>query len=149
MQAMKPTASRLADGSHRFYQDQGGGTDTVFCRVMDNENDLLRLAAGIDGIAWRQAPGAGCAPTLVIESLIENLRCITRMSESHDPRAERAEREARGRIVDTMARIRIRHNRHVLAGVTRIFRDGVDEQHVLLIVLARKGVRSCEWRLAE
>jgi hypothetical protein len=146
MRALKAHASHTGGGSHRTYRDQDG-TDTAFCRLIRRNDELLRLAAGIDRIEVRQAPGAGCVPAVMTDPLIENLRHIDLVSGSADPRAERMEREARRRIVDAMARIRIRCNRSVLAGVTRVFTDG-EERHVLAIVLARKGVRSCEWQLA-
>ena len=147
MQALKAYASHTGGGSHRIYRDQDG-TDTVFCRLITSDSELLRLAAGIDRIEVRQAPpGTGWVPAVMTDPLIENLRRIDLVAGSADPRAEQMEREARRRIVDAMARVRIRCNRSLLAGVTRVFTDG-GEQHVLVIVLARKGIRSCEWQLA-
>jgi hypothetical protein len=146
MQALKAHASLPGGSSHRTYRDQDG-TDTAFCRLITSDGELLRLAAGIDRIEVRQAPGSGWVPAVMTDPLIENLRRIDLVSGSADPRAEQMERELRRRIVDAMARIRIRCNRSVLAGVTRVFTDG-EEQHVLVIVLARKGIRSCEWQLA-
>ena len=146
MRALKAYASHTGDGSHRTYRDQDG-TDTAFCRLITSDSELLRLAAGIDRIEVRQAHGGGWVPAVMTDPLIENLRRIDLVSGSADPRAEQMEREARRQIVDAMARIRIRFNRGVLAGVTRVFADGED-QHVLVIVLARKGIRSCEWQLA-
>jgi hypothetical protein len=146
MRALKAHVSILGGGSHRVYRDPEG-TDTAFCRLITSDDELLRLAAGIDRIEVRQAPGAGLVPGVIIDPLIENLRQLDLVSGSADPRAEQMQREARRRISDAMARIRIRCNRGVLAGVTRIFTHD-EEQHVLVIVLARRGIRSCEWQLA-
>jgi hypothetical protein len=146
MRALKAHASLPGGGSHRVYRDPHGA-DTAFCRLITSDDDLLRLAAGIGRIEVRQAPGAGLVPGVIIDPMIENVRRIDLVCGSADPRAEQMEREARRRISDAMARIRIRCNRSILAGVTHVGHDD-DEQHVLVIVLARRGIRSCEWQLA-
>ena len=146
MRALKAHAFLPGGGSHRVYRDPHG-TCTAFCRLITSDDDLLRLAAGIDRIDVRQAPGAGLVPGVIIDPMVENVRRIDLVGESADPRAEQMEREARRRISDAMARIRVRCNRSILAGVTRVGHDD-EEQHVLVIVLARKGIRSCEWQLA-
>ena len=146
MTASRADASLKPGASHRTYQDQRG-TDTVFCRIVDTEDDLLRLAAGISRIEVRQAPGTGWVPAMMTDPLVEALRSIDLVSGSADPRAERMEREMRRRITDSLARIRVRCNRRLLAGVMRIFGEDED-QTVLVLILARNGVRSCEWKLA-
>ena len=146
MRALKSNTTVIGCGSHRIYRDQNG-TDIAFCRFMPSINELVRLAGGIDRIELRQASSADWIPEPITDALIENLRRIDLVSDSADPRAEQVEREARRRIVDAMARIRIRYNRNVLAGLTRVFSSD-EEQLVLAVVLARKDVRSCEWHLA-
>jgi hypothetical protein len=146
MTASRAEASLKPGASHRTYQDEQG-TDTAFCRLVGTVDELLRLAAGIDCIELRQAPGTGWVPAIMTDPLVEALRSIDLVSGSADPRAERMEREMRRRIIDSLARIRVRCNRHLLAGVTRIFGEDED-QTVLVLIFARKGIRSCEWKLA-
>lgn len=144
--ALRASPSTNSGASHRLYQDRNG-TDTVFCRLITHEDELLRLAADVDRIELRQAPGAGWIPTAMTDPLVPALRSVDLVTGSADPRAERIEREMRRRLTDVLARIRIRCNRHLFAGVTRIFVED-QEQHVLVLVFARRGIRSCEWRLA-
>jgi len=146
MTALRAEASLTTGASHRTYQDQDG-TNTVYCRLVGSEGDLLRLAAGINRVELRQAPGTGWIPAIMTDPLVEALRSIDLVAGSADPRAERIEREMRRRITDALARIRIHCNRHLLAGVTRIFNEDKD-QTVLVLIFARKGIRSCEWKLA-
>lgn len=146
MTAIGAEASLKSGASHRTYQDQGG-SDTVFCRRVGSEDELLRLAAGITRIELRQAPGTGWIPAAMTDPLVQALRAIDLVGGSADPRAERIEREMRRRIVDSLARIRLRCNRHLLAGVTRNFGEDEDET-TLALVFARKGIRSCDWKLA-
>jgi hypothetical protein len=146
MTAVRAEASLKSCASHRTYQDQDG-TDTAFCWLVGREDELLRLAAGINRIELRQAPGTGWIPAIMTDSLVEAIRSIGLVADSADPRAERMEREMRRRITDLLARIRIRCNRRLLAGVTRISNEDED-QTVLVLIFARKDIRSCEWKLA-
>lgn len=132
--------------SHRTYADRGG-TDPAFCRLITQEDELLRLVVGVGRIELRQSPGAGWIPTSMTEPLVQALRSIDLAGSSDDPRSARIEREMRRRLVDALARIRIRYNRHLFAGVTRIFR-GEEDELVLVLVFGRRGVHSCEWKLA-
>jgi hypothetical protein len=81
------------------------------------------------------------------DPLVQALRSIDLVGGSADPRAERLEREMRRRITDALARIRLRCNRYLLAGVTRTFSEDED-QTILVLIFARKGIRSCDWKLA-
>src|SRR4030095_14292873 len=54
----KPRAGLEPRASHRTYRDPDP-THTVICKLIDNQADLLRLAAGIDRVELRQAPGTG------------------------------------------------------------------------------------------
>ena len=146
MTLSRAKASLKSSASHRTYQDPHG-TDTAFCRLVTGEDELLRLAAGIDRIELRQAPGAGWIPTAMTDPLVAALRSEDLGGSSVDPRAERIERELRRWMTDALARIRIRFNRHLLAGVTQFFEEG-EAQTVLALVFARKGIESCEWKLA-
>jgi hypothetical protein len=144
--AIKASAPLKSSVSHRVYRDQDG-TETAFCRLVSDEDELLRLAAGIDRIELRQSPGAGWIPPAMTDPIIRGLRSADLAIGSADPRAERLARELRRRMTDALARIRIRCNRHLLAGTTRIF-DEDEDRHVLVLVLAHRGVGSCEWKLA-
>jgi hypothetical protein len=146
MTAVRAETSLRSGASHRAYQDQDGG-DTVFCRLVGNEDELLRLAGGITRIELRQAPGTGWIPVAMTDPLVQALRAIDLVGGSADPRAERIEREMRRRIADALARIRVRCNHHLLAGVMRTFGEE-DDQTTLVLIFARKDIRSCEWKLA-
>jgi hypothetical protein len=146
MTVSRAKASVKSGASHRTYQDQSG-TDTAFCRLVSSEDELRRLAAGADRIEVRQAPGAGLIPAGLVTPLVAALRSEDLGTSPADPRAERIERELRRLMNDALARIRIRFNRCLLAGLTRIFEDGQD-QTVLVLVFARRGTESCEWKIA-
>lgn len=132
--------------SHRVYRDQDG-RETAFCRRITDDGQLLRLAGGIDRIELRQSPGAGWIPPAMTDPIIQALRSVDLAIGSADPRAERLAREMRRRMTDALARIRVRCNRHLLAGTTRIL-DEDGDRHVLVLVLAGRGIDSCEWTIA-
>ena len=144
--AVRASTSVKASTSHRVYRDDHG-IDTAFCKLAASEDELFRLAMGIDRIELRQAPGTGWIPAAMTNPIIEALRCVDLYADSADPRAERIARDMRRRLTDALARIRVRCNRHLLAGTTRIFDEDGDKL-VLVLVLARKGIHSCEWKLA-
>jgi hypothetical protein len=142
----KPRAGLEPRASHRTYRDPDP-THTVICKLIDNQADLLRLAAGIDRVELRQAPGAGWIPAAMTTTVVEALRAIDLVNGSADPRAERLDREMRRRLTDALARIRLRCNRHLLAGVTHIFTAN-GTQAVLVLAFVGPGITSCEWHLA-
>ena len=144
--AMRASISVKAGTSHRVYRDDHG-TDAAFCRLVATEDELFRLAEGVDRIELRQAPGTGWIPTAMTNPIIEALRSVDLYADSADPRAERIARDMRRRLTDALARIRVRCNRYLLAGATRLSDEDGDKL-VLVLVLARKGIHSCEWKLA-
>ena len=144
--AARASAPLKSSVCHRVYSDPDG-TETAFCRRITDEEHLLQLAAGIDRIELRQSPGAGWIPPVMTEPIIQALRSADLVTGSADPRAERIARELGRRMTDALARIRIRFNRQLLAGTTRLFREEGDRL-VLVLVLARNGVDSCEWKVA-
>jgi hypothetical protein len=146
MKSLRSETSLKSGVSHRAYRDEHG-TDTVFCRLISSQHELLRLARGITRVELRQAPGTGWVPAAMTDPLVEAIRSIDLVASSGDPRAVRMEREMRRRITDALARIRIRCNRDLLAGVTHISGEG-EEETVLVLIFARRGIRSCDWKLA-
>jgi hypothetical protein len=145
-QPLKLKSPTTTNTAHRIYRERNG-TDWVTCREIESPEDLLRLAAGVDRIELREPPNATIIPGFITGPLIEALRQLISPDESADPDAERARREMQHRLVDGLARIRIRYGRQLLAGVTRIFTNDRDE-HVLVLVLVKNGVTSCDWLLA-
>ena len=143
---MRASTSIKAGTSHRVYRDNNG-TDTAFCRLVTSEDTLFRLATAIDRIELRQAPGTGWIPAAMTDPIIAALRSVDLYADSADPRAERIGRDMRRRLNDALARIRVRCNRCLLAGTTRLSDEDGDKL-VLVLVLARKGIHSCEWNLA-
>ena len=142
----KPMSDLRPRSSHRTYHDPAA-TDVAICRQVRSSDDLIRLAADVDRVEVRQAPGSVWIPEVTTGTVTQALRSIDLVGGSADPRAERIEREMRRRLADTLARIRVRYNRRPLAGVTRLFtEDG--EQRVLVLVFAGRDVVSCEWHLA-
>lgn len=140
----KPRPGNEPRSSYRVYRDPEP-TDTAFCRLVGSDENLIRLGAGINRIEIRQAPGAGWIPSLMTERVVETLRGIILLNGSNDPRAERMEREMRRRLADSLARIRIRCNRRLLAGIVAAI-DG--SERVLVLVFTGPGIASCEWHLA-
>lgn len=80
--------------SHRTYRDTNPN-EIVLCRRINTDSELIHLAAGIDRIELRQAPGRNPIPPILIEGVIRPLRAIDLVGGSADPRAERMERELR------------------------------------------------------
>jgi hypothetical protein len=142
--APRLTATR-PESSHRIYRDPAGGTP-IACRLL-GDNDLMALAANADQIEIRQALGSGWIPPVAVDRLVQALRALGWAQDEFIPDADDLRREIRGQVVDALARIKVRYARHVLAGVTHRMADG-RMQCVLVLVLARRVVRSCEWHLA-
>lgn len=140
---LKPMSSVNGDIAHRVYQD-AEGTDTVYCQQIDHEDELMRLLAGVERIELRQAPDAGWIRAAMTEPLLQALQAVAGTADTADPRAERVHREMRRRVADVLARIRIRCNRQLLAGVTQVSGG----ENVLVLVFVRRDIRSCEWSLA-
>lgn len=142
----KPRAGYEPRSSHRTYRDPDP-SHTVICKLVDGQADLLRLAAGIDRVELRQAPATGWIPAAMSQTVIEALRGIDLVGGSADPRAERLDREMRRRLTDALARIRVRCNRRLLAGVTHSFAAN-GTQAILVLAFVGPGITSCEWHLA-
>jgi hypothetical protein len=132
--------------SHSTYRDPKA-TEVAICRQVNSSDELIRLAAGVDRVEVRQAAGSGWIPQVMTSTAIQALRSIDLVGGSADPRAERLEREMRRRLADALARIRVRCNRRLLAGIMRLFTDD-GEQRVLVLVFVGSDVASCEWHLA-
>lgn len=142
---LMPSVPLKSGVAHRVYSDPDG-METAYCRLIGDEDELLRLAGGIDRIELRQSPGAGWIPPAMTEPIVRALRSADLAVGSADPRAERLARELRRRMTDALARSRIRCNRHLLAGRTRIF-DEDGDRTVLVLVLTPKRIDSCEWKI--
>jgi hypothetical protein len=142
----KPKTDLQTRSSHRTYRDPNP-TDVAICRQVNSDDDLVRLAVGVDRVELRQAPGGGWIPEVMTGAIVQALRSIDLVGGSADPRAERLEREMRRRLADALARIRVRCNRRLLAGVTSIVTADT-EQRVLVLAFAGRDVASCEWHLA-
>jgi hypothetical protein len=85
--------------SHRTYRDPDA-TEVAICRQVNTSDELIRLAAGVDGAEIRQAPGSGWIPQAMTATVIQALRSIDLVGGSADPRAERLERKMRRRLGD-------------------------------------------------
>ena len=133
--------------SHRTYHDPEVSSNVVFCSLVRDEDDLVQLAAGIDRIEVRQAPGGLAISQTITTTITQALRRIDLVGGSADPLAEQVSREMRRCLIDALARIRIRWNRRLLAGVMRS-PIGSDERRVLVLAFVRPGISSCEWHVA-
>jgi hypothetical protein len=142
--ALTPPVEKTTRPDHRIYRDPNGG-DWITCRLIDDDA-LAALAAQAGQIEIRQALGTGWVPNTAIDRLVQALRAFAWIDDRTTPQADRMRREMRRRIGDTRARIRIRYGRSILAGVTHRTIAG-KRQQVLVLVLTRKFVRSCDWQL--
>lgn len=142
--ALTPPVEKTTRPDHRIYRDPHGG-DWITCRLIDDD-ELTALAAPAGQIEIRQALGTGWVPNTAIDRLVQALRALAWIDDRTTPQADRLRREMRRRIGDTRARICIRYGRSVLAGITHRTAAG-KRQQVLLLVLTRKFVRSCDWQL--
>jgi hypothetical protein len=139
-----PVQQRTTRPDHRIYRDPHGG-DWITCRLIDDDA-LATLAAQSGQIEIRQALGGGWVPNTSIDHLVQGLRALSWIDDNTTPEVDRLRREMQRRIVDARARIRIRYGRHVLAGITQRMTEG-RRQKILVLVLVRKFIRSCEWQL--
>jgi hypothetical protein len=142
--ALTPPVQKPNRPDHRTYRDPNGG-DWIACRLIDDDA-LAALAAQSGQIEIRQALGTGWVPNTAIDRLVQGLRALAWIDDRTTPEADRLRREMRRQIVDARARIRIRYGRSVLAGITHRTTAG-KRQQVLVLVLTRKFVRSCDWQL--
>jgi hypothetical protein len=142
--ALTPPVQQSPRPDHRVYRDATGG-EWITCRLID-DNDLASLAARSHQVEIRQALGGGWVPNPSVDHLVQALRALAWIDEHTTPEADQVRREMRRQIADARARIRIRYGRNVLVGITHRTVDG-KRQQILLLVLARKFIRSCEWQL--
>lgn len=143
--ALIPPVEKPTRPDHCIYRDPNG-SDWITCRLID-DNALAALAAKADQIEIRQALGTGWVPNTAIDHLVQAVRALSWIDDRTNPQADRLRREMRRQIVDGRARIRIRYGRSVLVGITHRTAAG-KRQQVLVLVLARKFVRSCDWQLS-
>jgi hypothetical protein len=142
--ALTPPVEKTTRPDHRTYRDPNGGA-WIPCHLIDDDA-LAALAAQSGQIEIRQALGTGWVPNTAIDQLVQALRALAWIDDRTTPQANRLRREMRRQIVDARARIRIRYGRSVLAGITHRTTAG-KRQQVLVLVLTRKFVRSCDWQL--
>jgi hypothetical protein len=142
--ALTPPVAKTMRLDHRTYRDRNGG-DWIACHVI-NDSELAALASRSHEIKIRQALASGWVPNAPIDRLVQALRALSWIDQKATPQADRLRREMQRRIVDARARIRIRYGRSVLAGVTYRMIEG-KRQQVLVLVLVRKNIRSCDWQL--
>jgi hypothetical protein len=142
--ALTPPVEKPTRPDHRIYRDPNGG-DWIACRLIDDDA-LAALAVQADQIEIRQALGTGWVPNTAIDHLVQALRSLAWIDDRTTPQADRLRREMWRQIVDARARIRIRYGRGILAGITHRTAAG-KRQQVLLLVLTRKFVHSCDWQL--
>ncbi len=98
-------------------------------------------------IEIRQPQGSGWVRSDLVDQLVNALRALPLLTGPEVIHPEAVLRRLRLIVSDRLARIRVRHNRHVLVGELKREMDGVS-QRVLVLVLANRHIASCDWRLA-
>jgi hypothetical protein len=137
-------SSSNSQSSHRTYVDRCGGTFVACHAVIDDA--LVEMAEAADRIEVRQAgpnPIAASDLSAVLASL-NALAWLDRGLVTHPATLRRAIRRKLG---DQRTRLRLKTGRNLLAG-TVIRGEAGKEEQVLLVVLAGRGVTSCDWQLA-
>jgi hypothetical protein len=133
------------DSFNRTHSDLNGN-DVVHCRVLDDDQ-LLALAINADQIEIRQPLGGAWVPPRVIDQIIGGLRALPLLTSDQITNAGSTLQRLRLALVDRLARMRVRHGRHVLAGETT--REvGGKRLRILVLVFAQCAVMTCDWRLA-
>jgi hypothetical protein len=136
-----------ADGRHRTYRDAvnpGAASIQIACAPAD-DGTLVTLARAASRIEVREA---GAAPRVLSpdgKALLEALQALRSL-----PPGEACgdmHRQLRRRVIDRRARLLVKHNRHLLVGSGMLPDDGSSNE-VLLLVVTRVEVRSCDWLLA-
>jgi hypothetical protein len=129
---------------HKTWHDPNGRT-RVACSAVDDAT-LMRLAARADEIEIRQAPGANPVGPDMVAQLNFALVALPLLLSESVRNSGAALRRLRLVTSDRVARIRIRHNRHVLARLVRRRGEGGDTS-LLVLVLASRRVNACDWYL--
>jgi hypothetical protein len=138
---------RLLSSNHRTYRDPESLHNTsapVVCAPVDNET-LIKLADAADRIELRSSALSTRAIPAAASLLLDALRALSCIHAAADAGQKRE--QLRRQIVDQRARLRIKWNQDLLAGSASLpIAEG--NQQVLLLVLARHDIRSCDWHLA-
>jgi len=130
---------------HKTWHDPNGRT-RVTCFAVD-DSALMHLAARADEIEIRQSPGANLVDPDIVAQLNFSLVALPLLLSDTVRNSGAALRRLRLVTGDRLARIRIKHNRHVLARLIRRPSDTGDIR-VLVLVLASRRVSVCDWHLA-
>ncbi len=145
---MRPKSSAQsgkADGStHRIYLNTGGG-DLIRCRVADAE-ELVRMTQASDRIEVHET-GANRLPRSELMRLTSPLSALSWAQADLVTDPARLRRSLARAIADRLARLRLKIGRHLLAAEILHHESGI-ERRVLLLVVARTDVLTCDWQRA-
>ncbi|HVO03749.1 MAG TPA: hypothetical protein VMT54_16215 [Candidatus Cybelea sp.] len=137
-------SGRSSTSSHRVYLNPGGG-ELIRCDAIGVDK-LIGMAEAADTIEAHQT-GPNWLPSTEVRQLTDPLSalCWARPDLVTDPISLR--KALTQTISDRLARIRIKTGRHFLAGEIIRSQNG-NEQGVLLLVLTRTDITSCDWQRA-
>jgi hypothetical protein len=137
-------ASKSFASSHRVYLNPGG-RELIRCDAV-SLGELIGMAEASDTIEVHQT-GPNLLPPTELRQLTDPLSalCWAQPDLVTDPISVR--RALIRTISDRLARIQIKTGRHLLAGEAIRSENG-NEQGVLLLVLTRTDVTSCDWQRA-
>jgi hypothetical protein len=145
---MRPKSSAQsgkADGStHRVYLNTGGD-DLIRCRVVGAEA-LVRMAQGSDRIEVYET-GPNRLQRSELMRLTSPLSALSWAQADLVTDPATLKRSLARAIGDRLARLRLKIGRHLLAAEILHHENGI-EQKVLLLVLARTDVLTCDWQRA-
>lgn len=145
---MRPKSSAQpgkADGStHRVYLNPGGG-ELIRCRAVDVD-DLIRMAEASDRIELHET-GLNKLPRSELMQLTSQLSALSWSQADLVTGPATLKRTLARMIRDRLARLRLKTGRHLLAAEILSSKNGIPRR-VLLLVLARTEVLTCDWQLA-
>jgi hypothetical protein len=145
---MRPKSSAQAgnssSSSHRVYLNPGGG-ELIRCHVLGLD-ELVRAAEASEMIQIHET-GPNRLPRSELMQLTDPLSALSWAQDDLVTNAATLKRNLTRTIGDRLARLRLKTGRHLLVGEIVRPENGI-QRKVLLLVLARVDVLSCDWQLA-
>jgi hypothetical protein len=140
----KAHPSKSGGLTHRVYLNTGGG-ELIRCQVIGLD-ELARMAEASDTIEIHET-GPNRLPRSEVMQLTGPLSALSWTRADLVTDAETLKRSLVRTVGDRLVRLRLKTGRHLLAGEIRVPENGI-ERRVLLLILARTEVLTCDWQLA-
>jgi hypothetical protein len=128
---------------HRLYLNPRGG-ELVRCAAIGHE-DLIRMLEAVDSFELCEA-GPNKLPRAELARLTGPLSALSWTEADLVTEPIALKRSLARTLGDRLARLRLKTGRHLLAG-SFLRHENDTERKVLLLVLTRSDVQSCDWQL--